>query len=759
MSLDDELDGDSVAISAPIEDSRVVDLLELAYEGRIPKKERRILKAEIERRKQEDTLEGVVRTLLERKGIGHLDQVIARLPQKKSFWSLLGIEKEKKLYTIHEVQKGLVKLGSFSSRLRDYENPEKIVREILERACFSGSFVSYYFRHSLDAEILRDNRDLLFETDESLKNLKHLDQITGKFAQKRVRWSLLGIEKEGRKEFYTIHEVQKGLVKSGRFSPRLRDYQNPDEIIREILTRYKDVNFSSHYFSQSLDPEILEDNISLLFETVEDLKKLKHLDQITRDFAHKTKYWTLIGIKKQRHLYTISEVQNGLVELERFSPRLRDYENPKEIIREILTRCEKGGSFSSYYFSQSLNPEILNDNIDLLFETDEDLKDLRHLDQITAKLVRRCGLWSLLVSEKSASYQTIPEVQNGLVKLGRFSSNLLEYSQELRNQIFTEALEKRKPHSFYLSEEHEQLESNRRLFYQSEPFQDYLRMKGVSLDELSAVKDAHAKAVFRDCLGIDLGKTTVNPFEGTRRITSIWSRDEEEKLLREYKRLAGELENGNAIKKLLKNKDELQEQFGRSIYAILMKLQSLEEITFIEYVEETGKPSDIRLYPFPRIHEEDLAGYSLRTRNTAYLLEMGLMPEVAMVASYLSPVHEQLVHATVPINYKGIDLKDYNKAERRLLTIVNTYIKNPVGFAENQDSKCLSVPENLEGSLDEKIRIVALKLNGRIITQIIHRRNQEDEILPATNAISTGRGSEIYFFAREETPSYSEVRE
>ncbi len=582
--------------------------------------------------------------------------------------------------------------------------------------------------------------------------INHLDQIGYNNVPGKTRfWSLLGIENDGRK-YYKIEKVQAWFDKNGIFSPRLRDYENHADIIKWIVSRIQG-KFNSYYFGNSLAPDVLKDNRALLFEHDEYLKNIKHLDEI--ECKPKSGLWSLLGIETKRKRHTLEEIQRGFVNLGRFRPRLREVANHKEILKWIIDKKLRVGSgkFHSFYFSRSLDPDVLKDNRDLLFENNLYLSSIKHLDFISYKAPIKKGLWSLLGIDRKEENHTIEEVQKGFVKIGRFSEDLRTYSSAERDLIFSDLLEKRAPSSYYLVSSHEYVESNRRLFFASEQFQEYLEREGISLVGLSTVKTQGARSVFREYLGINVGAVAgiEGTIIGTRKITSVWSKDEEARLLDNYIGIAGSLENGAAIKALQEVKDDLQETFGRSIHAILMKLQHLGAIEYRTFDEPTGEPSEVILYPFPQFHERDLKGFSLRTKNSAYLLELGMVPDATMVASYLSPT-EQLVHATLPIHYKGIELTNYNETEQRLLGLVNTYIKHSDRFGDT-NKKSLELLADTE--LDRDIRILAVANEDNVYAQIMHRINGE---IPEETAISTGKESEIYFFKREETPTYEEAR-
>ena len=575
---------------------------------------------------------------------------------------------------------------------------------------------------------------------EDYLEIKSLDEITSENATPRLGTIL---------DFKAYHpnEFKSRLVELGIFSEDLRQYDPlvREEILTRVVSKLSNHNFRSSYFSPDIEESVLKENRRQLgkseaFKSYLQEREIRSLDDITGKKATQG-LEPIIGFKA----YHPHEFRSRLVELGIFSQDLKEYDPlvREEILRKVLRRLSNT-RFRSSYFSPDIEESVLEENRRQLgksevFKSYLQEREIRSLDDITKENATR-GLGKII----GFKVKRYTEFRSRLVELGIFSEDLRQYDPQKREEIVHTNLLRGKRKGIYnlayFSDENPYVDENRRILLESKTFQDYLASEGIELSNLQTIKGEN-KTLMRRLLG-----TTIQNLPKIQKVTSSpkyhkiiteWTEQYVQDLINIFNN------NSNIAKYFREHKQTLEEQFGRTIFALEKKL---EHLGLLPPYQPTGNGTpQVATYPFPKLHGERAQIY---TKNSATLLDALIQPEIIPAWGFESATHEQFIHMTVPIYFNGIDLNGYNPREQEVIQTLHTYLALPQTFRETQ-LQGRKVIESTMLAPDPSIIILELD-EERYVGLIRRKRFIEDPSQITTQAINLN-GREIYFFKHDQT--------
>jgi len=668
-----------------------------------------------------------------------------------------------------QFKRQLIKYGTFSTDLQDYENIEEICKIAIERTAHPPWASAYFSQKSVESEEVLESNRRIFAKSQAFKNylkeqgIKCLDDI-GHTEAKGSLGAILGFKSEGATDF------KKKLIEYGVFSTDLRQYKYTEDICKKIINNLgnKGGSISAHFSSEFVESkEVLKSNRRILanseaFKNYLKEQGIKTLDDV--ETIHAT--GSLGSILGFNVTYRVPFKQK-LIEYGAFSADLQDYENIEGICKKAVDRLSESGKVKSKpgsaYFSSTFieSKEVLESNRRLLANSEsfrDYLKErgITSLDDI-APSQAKSSIGSIL-GFKQGDYTRF---RQKLIEHGVFSTNIQGYEniEQICKKAIDNAPRLRRTSGYFSSifvESEEVLKSNRRTLLESKVFQDYLEEQNIELDDLNTVRSDKAKTVFRKLLGIDIGSASglegvlpvrTNPVR--RRILTLWSKSDEAYLRRVYKGY-GPSED-DILAYVDQNQRQIEEDLGRTLFACKMKMVNLGLISpQIEFWPDGSGPAEI-IYPFPRIHVEAEPRVHLQFSNYSRLISSGLEPEIVPVYAYESVAtsedhRPQFIHATVPVVFKGIEFNHYNPFEQLVLSTIQQYLADPASLSPEGN--------HLIGKTsDSEVNILALQRNDNVrYTQVFLRT--KFSINPQnidTNAILLENNSEIYFFKHNQT--------
>jgi hypothetical protein len=704
-------------------------------------------------------------------GIKSLDDIQKRHYISSTVSLALGVNQNSPV----AFRKKLIELGYFPSDLRSCDNVEQILQGAVDHLSITGRDSVYFDRKYVSSdEVLESNRTL-FAQSAALKRyfetlgITTLDKIPVKMMNYRFS-NILGLK--------GIEQFRKFLIKSGTFPIDFRACENLEDILSDVVEGLSNRRGKepSVYFSQRYhdDSETLESNRTLFAQSAAfrgylTSKGIKSLDDINKISKVSALAFILGGFKPGN----VTECKKAMIKYGALSTDLRTYDHAEQTFQYVVANLSNHGKNSAYFSSEFVDdPETLESNR-RLFAQSAALKayfrgkGIVCLDDFFGKRT-----YSGLINAFGIDRPHVNNLRNKLAQLGAFSTRLTDYDN--KEEVIAHTLSRFKDRlssagrfrSAYFSSElgltPEVIEANRRTLLESKKVQDYFTEEGISLDNLSTIRTSRARAIFRELLGIDVRspdsqaglkailprhKTPVLPV--TRKMVSVWD-DKDIGYLREIASINGNNES-TILSYLGENRQEIEEQLGRTIFACEMQMRYRGILPAINF--GTGTQDAEFVYPFPKIHDEDgvEATASRSFGNYARLLEAGLEPAVTPVLAYESAVtyegEPQFIHATVPINFRGADISDYNPFEQKLLRTVASYLQDPESFTPVQGE----TEPRIQGGEAKSPFILAVQKGNQVYAQVMLRsRFSENPGVVDTNAIKLN-GSEIYFFKHDQS--------
>ena len=700
----------------------------------------------------------------------------------------------------------LAELGTFSRWLKKSGEIEKVdisisrKEFICERITYRPNLKSYYFNpEKISTVILRSNqREYLnsnaFASELILEKVFSLDDTLQYSAPDARIYRMVYKAFDGEKRKVT--EARKKLIEFGVLPFDMRKlgnvcFNNKNSVLDNIMKN----NFSTLYLSKDYAPDekTLQSNRRIVaqskqFKTYLSKNAVWTLQDLNKDnpaeFHNNGVITNALGIRRK----AANEFRKGLIDLGTFSADLKDsyYDNrTDEIINEAIASFSSGKT--QYYFSPKIveSKKILESNRNLfatsdLFKSHLAYKGVHSLDDLSRENLDP-GLHNILGFKAGNVNQARKQLANrgtmskliedysAVAIIGGFGEtdmegNVVNYAEEICEYAF-DMVNNRNFKSFYFNPElvsELELKKNRARFMESSVFLDYITAKNIDLTDLSTVRSEHSRLVFRKILGIDVTKSSDN-LEGIIKTRS--GKDSPRELYSEWKkpdgssgfaelylhRIANEAgpDEGEIIGYMTQNKSKIQEDLGRSIYACFRKMQYMGILT--EPEKGIGSSKGRKSYRFPKIHLKE-EGVQTQFINWSTMLDKGRKPMIIPVYAYESHVKDedgnsQLLHATVPIKYKGSSLKRYNTFEAEILSTTQQYLSDPGSMQWNADKKHL-----VGETCGDDVNILARRTqDNEQYTQIfLRRRFSVNPDFIDTQAIMLKNGAEIYFFKHEQ---------
>jgi len=280
-------------------------------------------------------------------------------------------------------------------------------------------------------------------------------------------------------------------------------------------------------------------------------------------------------------------------------------------------------------------------------------------------------------------------------------------------------------------------------FQASAFFRDWLRENNINLYDPSTVKTKKQRHVLETLAGIPLtGETRTKIREESpfyRKIVTVWTPEDEDALAA----MLGEIDMGDRIKYLQGNREAVENQFGRTLFAIQLKAAHLGIVEYQNPWSDTPAFGREISYPMPHtplIMENGGLGYLL---NQHFLLERGIPLDGVDVFAFMSPAHEQFTHVVTPVPYRGIFLDSYPPYEQHVLATANAFAASP-----EKESK------HLPGA-----HILRLSHNDQNYAGLLIRHSfATDPMSIRTTELPFGKRKEVLFWKENEEITFAQAR-
>ncbi len=662
----------------------------------------------------------------------------------------LGLDNE----IVRQMQQRLVKLGIFSADLDDPRYTAKVRTQIIDNIVNNIStphFLSFYI--DVDYNDHTENNRRVIAQSRQMKEylaglgLSNLDDVNYRHSSSGLG-SVLGFKK------MNPRQMQQRLAELGAFSPNLANYSAnmQKRIIKKIIDNVSNHAFLSFYLNP--DNKYCERNrravarSGVMKEYLASLG-LSNLD----DFSRENMVGGLARLMRSEG-EGARQIRKKLAELGTFSSNLADYttEGQDRIIGNIIENISNS-NFSTFYLE--FDNKFAESNRSIIAQSRQ-MKGylagigVSHLDEVNSEDATS-GLGRILGFNQGNPRQ----MKKRLVELGTFPSNLADeyYNTGPREKVcqnLIDILHTWKT-SYYISMvDGEILRTNRQVILASKAVQEFFAGQGYDINNPGRMTH-DVRLFFNRYINDPVTQKEGREQPAFRIISKKWT-PEEEQFLANVFRECGQSEE-DYIQMLHQNRAGLQERLGVSYRAIISKSQNLG---LISKNEPTGsRENTAAVYAFPRIHGEEFPDEVVGFERYAVLLNQDVIPAVTLGFLFESAIHQQHNVATLPIYYKGINMKDYTSAEQVVLSGVFHYISDNLRFERKQNGDLVIDP-----SVPHEFNPVILDIKGadKNFLQLAFRKRFNPGNKAGTAAIDIGNGNEIYLFQHQRIPTYQNTR-